>query len=78
MGPNFVFKNVLIKKYLGYKEKFMDLLSKKMICWQNSDISSRMEIRAKIWVFLLQKSSFCQKTPKPYYIDLNINVGEHF
>ena len=38
-----------------------------------------MEIRAKIWAFLLQKSSFCQKNPpKPYYIDLNINVGEHF
>ena len=56
----------------------MDYLIKKINSWPKSDISSRMEIRAKIWVFLLQKSSFCQKTPKPYYIDLNINAGEHF
>ena len=56
----------------------MDLLSKKLICWPKNDILSRMEIRAKLWVFLLQKSSFCQKNPlKPYYIDLNINAGEH-
>ena len=78
-GTNFFSSKIFsLKNIWVYKEKFMDLLSKKMICWQKSDISSRMEIRAKIWVFLLQKSSFCQKTPKPYYMDLNIDVREYF
>ena len=78
-GTKILSSEIFSLKNIGvYIEKFMALLSKKMICWWKSDIFGRMEIRAKIWVFLLQKSSFCQKTPKPYYVDLNINVWEHF
>ena len=52
----------------------MDYFSQKMIFRPKRDILCRIETIAKNWLFWLQKSNFCNKTPKPNYMDLNIFV----
>ena len=52
----------------------MDCYSKKIIFGPKGDTPCRIETSANNWLFWLHKSNFCNKIPKPKYMDLNIFV----
>ena len=56
----------------------MDYFSKKMILRPKRDILCRIETSAKNWPFWLLKSSCCNKTPIPNYMDLKTFGRENF
>ena len=59
-----------MQKCLGLFSKVDRLFQQKMIFRPKRDILCRIETSAKNWLFWLQKSFFCDKTPKHNYMDL--------
>ena len=49
----------------------MDYFSKRIILRPKRNNLCRIETRVKNWLFWLQKSNCCNKTPIPNYMDLN-------